>query len=140
MKTFDPKQVVITFGGHLLDGFAEGTFVKVERAKPLYETTVGAYGDAVRTKSNDRSGSVMVTLMQTSSSNDALSQMLRLDEDTPGGAPARALQVQDLSGNTLVHAENAWLKGWPTQEWGDSVGSREWTIDTGSLDIHVGGA
>ena len=46
VKTFDPKMVVLTFGNITLSGYAEGTFVRVNRSGDAFAKSKGAGGDA----------------------------------------------------------------------------------------------
>jgi len=83
LKTYDPAQVTIIFAGIPISGFAEGTFVSVERNEDSWALQVGADGEATRAKSNNKSGRVTLTLIQSSFSNDALSAVMAVDENTP---------------------------------------------------------
>lgn len=135
--TWDPGQFVVSFRGNILTGFAPGTFLRVERNEDSFSLVVGSDGEAARARSRNRSGKVSVTLMQTSPSNDVLSAALAIDE--LGGDGTGALLVKDLSGRTIVEAESAWVTKPPGAEFGNEVGSREWTLETGRLDMTIGG-
>lgn len=136
-KTYSPKKVVVSYKGQILSGFADGTFVKVERASASFAKTVGADGEVARTASADRSGKVTVTLLQSSISNDLLSQNLNTDELT--NLNTGPLMIKDTSGTTLVLASEAWIMGQPAPELGKELGSREWVFETGNLEMFTGG-
>jgi hypothetical protein len=137
VKTYDPAQVQVIFAGIPITGFADGSFVKVYRHNPMWSTKVGADGEGARAKSNDKSGAVEVTLMQSSSSNDLLSAQAKLDELSGDGVgPA---MVKDASGTTLHSAESAWIEKPADSEFGKETGDRTWIIQTDNLDMFVGG-
>lgn len=137
VKTYDPKQIIVTFGGNILSGFADGTFVTAERNEDMWTTQIGTDGEDTRSKSNNRSGSITVSLMQTSDSNAVLSALALTDEAS--NSAALPLQIKDNSGNTLLIAETAWIKKMPSVEYGREAGPREWVFETGVLVMNVAG-
>ncbi|CAH1190305.1 hypothetical protein PAECIP111893_00266 [Paenibacillus plantiphilus] len=63
--TFDAKSVTVTVGNVYLTGFGE-SMVEAEKAENNYEVKVGAQGDTMRTKVNNPTGTISVTLLATS--------------------------------------------------------------------------
>jgi len=138
MRQYDPKKIVITFGGILIQGFAEGTFVNAERNEDAFEISVGAGGDVTRVRNQNKSGLVTLTLQAESPTNDLLSARHSVDEQF--GTGAGALFIKDLNGTTLISAESAWIRKYPANEYGDAGSSREWMIECDSLEILAGGS
>jgi hypothetical protein len=60
--TYDPKKVLVTWGEVLFSGFADGTFIAAARNNQGVNLVVGSAGDSARAISNDRSGTVTLTL------------------------------------------------------------------------------
>lgn len=137
VKTYDPGLVVITVGGNVITGFADGTFINVERTSDSFSKTVGASGEVVRVRNRDTSGSITLTLLGSSLSNDTLSALAKIDELT--GAGVVAFMLKDLAGTTLVAAESCWVKKPANVEFGKELSNREWTFDTGPTVMGVGG-
>lgn len=136
--TYDPTSVIVIFGAIRLTGFMDGSFVTAERNADAWTTKAGAQGDVVRTKNLDRTGTVKVSLQQSSAANDLLSAQARIDELTNFGT--QPVQIQDLNGTTLVHATNAWVKKYPNVEFGKELSAREWVFECETLDFTVGGS
>lgn len=136
-RTYDPKQVVVIFGGRQVRGYADGTFVEVVRDEDMFSLYVGADGESTRAKSNNKSGSVTVTLQQSSPSNDELSELALADE--LGNAGVLPLLVKDGSGRALFTAEQAWIQKMADSAFGNETETREWVIRTGELIPFVGG-
>ena len=136
-KTYDPKKIILTFRGILVRGYAGGTFINVNREADGFTKSVGASGDVTRVRSNDRSGTVAVTLQAESPANDALSAVAIADELT--GDQTGALLLKDLNGTTLIRAEAAWIRKFPEFEYADEGGNREWMFDCAELEMLVGG-
>lgn len=137
-KDYDPRKVTITVGGSIIEGFADGTFVTVSRNNQTWTTASGASGEHARSKSNDRSGTVELTLMQTSASNDVLSAFMQLDESNLN-AGKFPFSLTDANGNTLIAAVEMWVQQPPSVEYGKELGDRVWTLEAGDIKMFVGG-
>lgn len=136
-KNYDPKQVAVIIGGHIVGGYADGTFVSIERNRDAFSLSVGADGEGARAKSNDKSGRITITLQQSSASNDVLSGYATNDELNNGGqVPAL---VKDNNGSSLAEAVTAWVVKKPAMSFGNEIETREWIIESDDMDILVGG-
>jgi hypothetical protein len=135
--TYDPKQVAVIVGGIPMGGFADGTFVTVERNSDAYTKVSGGDGIVSRAKSNDKSGSITFTIQQTSPSNDILSGFALLDEMSNNGIVP--VIIQDFSGRTTAVSAFGWIKKSPKAEFSKEITNREWVIDCADLDIKHGG-
>lgn len=127
LSTYDPKQVSVIFGGVPLSGFADGTFINVERDNDTFSKTSGSDGIVSRAKSNDRSGTMTITLAQTSPSNDVLEAVALLDEKTNTGIVP--VLVQDKSGRSKHFSALAWIRKSAPAEYSKEISNREWVID-----------
>lgn len=136
-RTYSPKKVQLAIGPHIATGYADGTFIQVERTADQFQVVVGADGESARSASADKSGTIVVTVLQTSASNDFLSTALITDELT--NLNTFPVLLRDGSGRTLVQAGEAWVKKYATIELGKEIVAREWTIETGELLIFEGG-
>lgn len=137
-KNYDPAKVILTLQGNRLLGFMDGTFISAERTEDAFSLAVGAGGDVTRVRSQDKSGTVTLTLQAASPSNDVLSALAATDELT--GLGYGSLIVKDLNGTTLLSASNAWVRKLPVTEFADEASGREWMIDCAELEMFVGGA
>ena len=137
LKKYNAGEVGVIFGSRALQGFTEGTFVTVTRLEDSYTMVVGADGEPTRSKTNNRSGSIEITLKQSSDSNDFLSEMLISDESS--GIGIAPLQVVDNSGRTIASAIEAWVMKPADSGFGRDAEDRTWTIQCGDLDLFVGG-
>lgn len=138
VHTYDPSRVIVTVAAATLSGFGEDTFVSIEEIGDGVTSTVGADGEVARAMSADRRCRVTITLQQTSAGNDILSALLAADR-LGGGAGLFPIAVTDLRGRTVFSSSESWVVKNPTAEFGAEVGTREWTIETGSATYFVGG-
>lgn len=136
-KTYDPKQIVVTFNGVPIVGFADGTFISVSPSGDRFTKTVGADGEVGRSKSNDNTSEVTITLLQTSLSNDYLNSQMLLDKLTNSGKGT--LQIKDMAGTSVHFWKEAWIKTPPDGEYSKEISERSWVFDTGQADIEVFG-
>lgn len=136
-KTFDPKAVSLIVGGHIVGGFADGTFVSVERNNDSYSRVGGADGEQTRARSNDKSGRFTFTLLQSSTSNSVLQGFQIADE--VGNSGQVPVMVKDGNGSELVVAAAAWVVKPANVEHGKEVSNREWVLETGNVDFFGGG-
>lgn len=136
VRTYDPKEVIITIGGVPISGFSDGTFLEVVRNEQTWNTVVGADGYVTRGKTNNFSGQVTITLKQSSPSNDVLSGFIALDELTNSGIVP--VLIKDLSGNSTYFSGQGWVQQWANSTFGKDISDREWIITLASLDLFVG--
>jgi hypothetical protein len=134
--TYNPALFFTSFGGSPLSGFADGTFVEIEQNTDDFEVTVGASGETVRTQSNNHSGKITLTLLQSALSNDTLNALYQADKLT--GQNVQPFFAKELNGNTQVSAPNAWVKKAPTIKRGKEIAEVEWVIETDNVDIIAG--
>lgn len=137
MKTYNPGEVQVIVGGVPLSGFADGTMVRVGRNNAAYEMAMGVDGEGTRAKSNDKSGFFEFELMQSSESNQHLSNLELADELSNGGLVP--IMVKDGSGFSLHTAEQAFIEKSPDAEYAKTAGPRVWRFITDNLINYHGG-
>jgi hypothetical protein len=136
VRTFDFKQVILTVGGIPISGYTEGTAIEIIRNNPTWAIVVGSDGLVTRGKTNDFSGTLTITLKQSSPSNDVLSGFLALDEATNSGVVP--VLVKDLSGNSIYFSARAWITQYPTSTFGKDISDRVWAMSLDEADMFVG--
>ena len=135
-KTYDAKQVSVIVGGHIVEGLADGTYVTVTRNNDSFALTMGADGEGARAKSNDKSGTVELTLLQTSASNDVLTGFANADEISNSGQVP--ILIKDQNGSTLVEAATAWIQKPADVTFGKEIEERSWVLESDDLTLFVG--
>ena len=136
VKTYNPKEVAVIVAGRIIGGFADGTFVGVERNNDSWTLSVGADGEGTRSKSSDRSGRFTITLNQSSESNEYLSE-LEIADDLSGTGTFPVL-IKDNSGTSIYEAETAWIVKPAGAPFGKESDNREWIIETDYLRVFTG--
>jgi hypothetical protein len=137
VRTYSPGEIVMTVNGVAMGGFADGTFITVARDEQSFTKVTGADGTVSRSKSNNRSGTVTLSLKQTSPSNEILSALLVQDElDNSGVVP---VLIKDNSGTSRFFSGTGWVQGMPSVEYGKEIANREWVIEMADMEINVAG-
>jgi len=136
-KTYDPAKFHLSIGGVPISGYAPDTFISAERAENGFTTQVGASGEVTRTRNNNRTGTVTVTLMASSLSNDVLNAYAQLDELSSTGI--FVLSGFEFNGTSSLLAENAWVEKLPQTQRAKELGQVEWVIACADLAINTGG-
>lgn len=131
VATYDPKKVIITYGGIPIGGYADGTFVEVAPNAETWTKKVGADGEVVRSESNDNTHTVTLTLQQSSESNKYLSNCKNMDKLT--GQGMQSLSITDLNGETLFFWQQAWVQTDPTFGFAKEATDRQWVLHTGQI-------
>jgi len=127
--TYDPKKVIVSYGGVPITGFAE-TFISITQPNDTFVKKVGADGEVGRSRSNDQTNEVTITLMGTSKSNAYLALMHAADKASNAGA--LPLLITDRSdGGCLFFWDAAWIKKNPDLEKGKEISDIAWVFDTG---------
>lgn len=137
VRTYNASEVQVVIGTRALRGKSEGTFVKVARDEDSFTKKVGADGEVSRAATSNKSGTIEVTLDQTSEDNAYLQNLSNVDENTKNGiVPAKII---DKSGTYAAGAAEAWVRKPADAEKGRDVKERTWIIDCAVLDIAGGG-
>jgi hypothetical protein len=132
MTSYDAKKVVITFGAVPIDGYADGTFVDIAPNAEAFTRHVGADGEVSRSKNNDNTHNVTITLKQSSLSNEYLSTCNKADRLS--GLALLPLTITDLNGATLYSWPEAWVE---VPSWGFAKENtdRAWVFHTGQIAV-----
>lgn len=123
MKTYNPKKVNLVLGGFLVTGYADGTFIKLKWNNPeLFKRHIGGQGEVTRTERVDTSGTIEISLMQTSPAHTFLHNLAKLKGTFP------VLQTYKGDNNFAAAGPNAWVEKMPDEESATEVSKRDWVI------------
>lgn len=138
MKVYDSASVIVLFNGVPLKGLADGTFIIARPNNPSFNLFVGTSGEAARALTNNQSGTIEITLQQSSVSNDVLSALHAADIIAPSGVSVSAVLIKDLNGSTLVIASTAWITQYPEVTYARGASNWTWTIESDRMVFAVG--
>jgi len=143
VRTYNPGAVILTIGGTPVSGYADGTFIRVERKNDSFTMVSGADGVVSRSKTNDFSGTITLTLAQTSPLNAVLSAFAAADELTNKGIfPVSCMDSSSsmIKGQYSLHfSAYGWIRKPASAEYGKDISNREWVIDCADLMMFAAG-
>lgn len=137
VQTYDPKSIQVIVAGNVIGGFAE-ELVRIVPEANIYDDDIGAQGEVVRFATNDKRGTVTITLLQTSQSNLFLSTLAKTDQFS--GSGVFPLVIKDTKGNDIHIAPQAWIMKMPDTAYRKGVETREWQIRVANMQSVIGGA
>ena len=135
LRAFDPKQVKVRVANVNIVGFSEEK-VTVERANNSWELNVGCDGEATRVKSNYLSGTITLTLQQTSPSNDFLTTVFYNDQNND---ECVRIEITDTSGKSKIIAQKAWVEKMPDATYAKAHSDRQWVFRTNNVGYYLAG-
>lgn len=137
LRTYNADLISCVIGGRPITGFAKDSSIQVERTSEQFTKRTGLKGNTTRSKNPDKSGTITLTLEQTSSDNDYLTGKHELDDKY--GTGVFSVMIKDDNGTTLVDAPEAWVSKLAKVDLAVEAGERVWTIDVSDLSVFVGG-
>jgi len=126
LRSYSPKDVIVTVNGIPLTGYAPDTFISISRNAELVEEEVGSDGSLSLTKVADKTGEITIMLQQTSPTNTALSAAALVQEYATDEIIPMVITILDPSGSVLAAATNSYFKSYPSMDVGASQNAREW--------------
>ena len=136
LNTFDPKDLTILVAGHRVRGYAE-TQVAISRPDPMWNSQVGATGDTMRVKTNNKTTDVTITLQQSSPSIDVLTDIATEDENTSDGTFILSI-TYGAADNFLLQSGCAYIEKKADATWGNTPQDREFTIKCPNAEYDLG--
>lgn len=138
----DDFTIVLSKGSfvHRITGFADGTFLSMDRLVPTSEPYQGVGDNAFgRVKRRVTAMNVTITLHQYSPSNTVLQALQNADANSSTNDWVFSCTMKDVSGMTVVSSTNAIIAAPANAAFGSTTETRDWTIYMFGSDLFVGG-
>ena len=139
----DKFTIILTKGAftHQISGFADGTFISMERLIPTSEPYQGAGENNTfgRVKRSVTALNVTITLHQYSPSNTILQALQLADAAIAGNDWIFSCTMKDPSGQTVLSSNNACITAPPNISFGTTTETRDWGIYMFGSDLFIGG-
>lgn len=145
LATFAPNDVTIVVTqqssgiSHILSGFSEDSIVNIERNAETYTLYTGADNTNTRIYNANTSAQITVSMQQTSSTNDILTQLYSNDANSRDSTGLFSISVVDNSGRSSYFAEEAYIAVVPNSQFANSMQTRDWVIHAVRLETFIGG-
>jgi hypothetical protein len=133
IKTYNPKEVTIALGNHIVAGYADDSFITIDPNGDGVTKKVGCDGEIVRSVSPDDTYIVKLTVLQTSETNSFLQNRFKQDRQTGDGM--FPILIKDLKGGMVFSSDAAWPAKPASRGFGKESNNREWELHTGSGEL-----
>jgi len=124
LKAYDPSKVTLTLGGLAPTGYAPDTKIVISRANGVSTRTEGVDGDLSINIDPRKSGSLVMSLMHSSSYNDVIYKWLKYVETS--GVPFFPVYFEDPSGQMVDTV--GWFETQGDYTTAQETSTLEWTI------------
>ena len=130
IKTYNPKEVIVSFGSHMAGGFNEDSFISIEATGDGITRKVGCDGEIARAISPDDTFILKAAFLQTSQSISWLQARYNYDAETGEGMFPGL--IKDLKGGMVFSTDAAWVVKSAPRQFGRDTNTREFEIHTAS--------
>lgn len=129
LGSYSPNDISIIVDGVPVSGYGDGDFVSAEYSSDAAMLKEGADGSpAISYKRGARGGTITVTLLQTSLSNNYLSGLLFNQKALGGASSTVPILIRNAQGGQVVSMARAAFQKEPTVSYGAEVNNVEWTF------------
>ncbi|MGP1567979.1 MAG: phage structural protein [Peptoanaerobacter stomatis] len=130
--TYDPLKVNLVIKGVAITGFADGTMIEIEKNEDAIMPYVGTQGEVSIAENADKTGTIKVTLQQTSPSVQYLNTLAK----QKGDDAAFPISVINMNTNGVsASGTKARVKKMATETIDKEIKEREFEIFVADLDL-----
>jgi hypothetical protein len=127
VTNYSPTDVLVQHGTNRLSGFGDGDFVTITKREDGITVIEGADGDATISHNPSSTYNVDITLMEGSSSNDAMSIAYNAQTIAKGRISV-PLTVRDTGGRDVFISEASWIVKPADMTKSKEAGMRTWSL------------
>lgn len=131
VKTYKPSDVVVLVSGYQLTGIVS---LSAAWSAPPFTVVKGIRGKNARVRNFDSSLTITLQVLQTSITNDILSDIVTKDISTGNGR--LLVEIRDKSGTTVLTSTNGFVSNRANVEFSNDLSERQWVIEM--LDTSFG--
>lgn len=123
VHTYSPSDVMLTIGGYDIDRWES---ITIARNAQGFTPIRGIRGKNTRVVNKDTSAVIQIPILQTSQSNEVLSEIH--SQDLINGTGRLVLMLKDNSGNSVFTSNEAYILGYPETVFSGTFEYRIWSI------------
>ena len=136
-KNYDVRDQTTIVDGNIISGYASDSAVNITFNSDHYTFQPGIDGEITRSRTNDNSATITVSLMQTSESNKIFSDLAKKDKESNSGR--FTYETTDINGNNFF-SNNCTLQKSADIDYQGEAQTRSWILHAPQLEYeNVGG-
>lgn len=144
LNVYSPNDITVAITrsdglAHVIGGYSEDAMVSVEPATEAFTMYTSADNKSTLIFHANNSATVMLTLNQTSASNDVLSDLYNEFKASKSTSKLFSITVKDQNGRSLYMADQAFIGKRPNAVFGNTMQNRDWTILCHDMQQYSGG-
>ncbi len=144
LNIYSPNDITVAITrsdgfAHVIGGYSEDAMVTVEPATEAFSMYTSADNKSTLLFHANNSATVMLTLNQTSESNDILSDLYEEFKGSKNISKLFSITVKDQNGRSLYMADQAFIGKRPSAVFGNTMQNRDWTILCHDMQQYSGG-
>ena len=145
VASYSPEDVVVVISQKStglvwqVSGYMEDSNINFERESEGWMKHVGIDNNTTLVHKANTSGSLTLSLAQSSSSNYVFQNLYDYHDRVRSVDGLFTVMVKDTTGLSIIFSDNCWIGKMPNQQFGSSVQGREWVIDMAATKNTVGG-
>lgn len=128
----DARQIAFYINGLRMTGFAPDTYIEITQPNDDWADDVGADGEGVLVAQNDDRGEATLRLMQSSRSNDLLTELYLAQRRLK---TLYQLSIEDLLSGSYYVSPFAWIVKPTDAAFAKTAQTREWTIRAFNMEM-----
>lgn len=122
--TYAPSTVTLVLCGYVLTGVVS---ISLQWKSSPFTVKRGIRGQHTRIGTKDRQSTCTIEVLQTSITNDILSEIL--EQDTRNYSGRLEFSVKDASGTTQWATTQCFLRAWPDASFSSAIETRKWDVE-----------
>lgn len=136
VRTYNVNEVDVIYGGVPIRGGGESDFITITADDDLWSDSTGTHGEVTRSRRNNSTAQVDITLKNSAAGNDVLDGFKQADKAT--GLGALPLSITDRRGTSVYFSPQAWIMREPDTEFNLEAGERTWNLKCADMEYKHG--
>lgn len=144
LNIYDPSDIVVVLTrsdgfSHIIGGYSDDAMVDIQPSSEAFTLYTSADNVSTLLRNARTDAVVMLTLNQTSNSNDILSQLY--DEFVASNSPSKLFTttIKDNNGRSLYVSPQSFIGKRPNATFSNSMQNREWSLLCPNMTQFAGG-
>lgn len=144
LNIYSPNEITVVLTradgfSHIVGGYSEDAMVSIEPMAEALTLYTSADNKSTLLFNSNNSATVMITLNQTSNSNDIFSGLYEEMRQTKNPSKLFSVMIKDLNGRSLYECAQAFIGKRPTAAFSNSMQNRDWTLLCPNMRQNSGG-